>query len=146
MHFISKFVGYKPSVGILILRLGVGIVFLVHGIAKLGDIAGTAGFFSSIGIPMATFSAWVVALVETVGGAALILGLGTHIAAALLIIVMLVAIFAAKWSRGFVGGYEFDLVLLTSLLSLVFGGAGKYSLDAKCKCTVCETTQISTKE
>lgn len=138
MHFVSKLVGNRPNAAVLVLRLVVGLVFLVHGIQKLGGMDQTIGFFQAIGIPAAVFFAWVVALVETLGGIALILGIGTHIASVLLAIVMLVAIFSVKLGKGFSGGYEFDLVLLASLIGFILNGAGKISLDAKCKCDTCQ--------
>jgi putative oxidoreductase len=123
----------KPDTGLLLLRLSVGVIFLVHGVLKLQDMAGTAGFFWAIGIPAPEVMSWVVALVESVGGALLILGLWTGLASILLSCVMIVAILKVKWAMGFVGGYEFDLALLAGNLSLLFSGAGKYSLDAKIK-------------
>ncbi len=138
MHGIRKIVGYRPDAGIFILRLVVGIVFAVHGILKLSNMEGTVKFFTMIHIPGAAFFAWVVALVETLGGIALVLGIGTTIAAVLLGIVMIVAIFSAKLKVGFVGGYEFDLTVLAGLIAVLFNGAGKYSLDAKCKCDMCK--------
>ncbi|MBI5126580.1 MAG: DoxX family protein [Candidatus Taylorbacteria bacterium] len=140
MHFVSKLVGHRPNAAVLVLRLVVGLVFLVHGIQKLGGMDQTIGFFQAIGIPAAAFFAWVVALVETLGGIALIIGIGTHIASVLLAVVMLVAIFTVKLSKGFSGGYEFDLVLLASLIGFILNGAGKISLDAKCKCDNCQVT------
>ena len=74
--------------GLLILRLGLGIVMIAHGWPKLNPNgpmkgpAGVAGFLKQLGIPLPTFFAWVVALLETVGAALLILGLGTRILAA----------------------------------------------------------------
>lgn len=138
MKIIQKMCGGRADVGLTILRVVVGIVFLVHGIQKLNGIDMVTGFFTQVGIPAAGFFAWVVALVETIGGAALILGVGTHIAAVLLSVVMLVAIFGVKRKMGFTGGYEFDLTLLAALVGFLFQGAGKYSVDAKfcgaCSC------------
>jgi uncharacterized membrane protein YphA (DoxX/SURF4 family) len=139
MKKFHTFISNQPSIGLLILRVVIGIVFVTHGVMKLNSIDMTAGFFSKIGIPAAGFFAWVVALVETVGGAALILGIGTTIVAILLGIVMLVAIFSAKLSSGFVGGYEFDVTLFAGLASLLLQGSGKYSLDSKfCDCESCQ--------
>lgn len=139
MKKFHTFISNQPNIGLLILRVVIGIVFVTHGVMKLNSIEMTAGFFSKIGIPAAGFFAWVVGLVETVGGVALILGLGTTVVTALLGIVMLVAIFSAKLSAGFISGYEYDLTLLAGLASLLLQGSGKYSLDHKfCNCESCK--------
>lgn len=127
--------------GLLILRLGMGIIFLAHGRPKLpggpmGGPAGFGGFLKQMGVPLPTFLAWVVVLLETVGAVLLILGLGTRLLAVLFAVEMLVAILVAK--RGFmkVGfmaqqttGWEFDFALLAGALALLFTGAGSLALD-----------------
>lgn len=123
-----------------ILRVVIGIIFLVHGLEKFGllggpGLGGVSGFFGSIGIPAAPLMAFVVAVVETLGGLALILGLGTRIASILLAIIMLVAIFAAKLSQGTgltgPGGFELDLALLAGLLALLLLGSGPAALEQR---------------
>ncbi len=61
--------------GLTLLRVTTGVIFFMHGWQKLfvNGIAGTAGFFDSIGIPLATVTAVVVSVLEFAGGAALIL-------------------------------------------------------------------------
>lgn len=120
---------------IIFLRLGVGIIFLVHGVGKLFNvgptalgISGTANFFVGLGIPAPLFFAWVVALVETCGGLAILLGVFTRYAALLLAVDMLIALLVFHWPKGFSilnGGYEFVLLLLLADLSLLLSGAGK---------------------
>ena len=69
---------------------------------------------------------------EFFGGLALVLGLVVRPAAAVLAFTMVVAIFSVHWSKGFfaaAGGYEFALALFTASLSLLFSGAGRYSVD-----------------
>lgn len=121
--------------GITLVRVMVGIVFLVHGLQKLfvSGIGGTAGFFESLAIPLPMVAAVVVTLVEIICGAALILGLATRWAAIPLAIDMLVAILLVHLPNGFIavpnGGYEFALLLLVSNVSLVMAGAGALALD-----------------
>jgi putative oxidoreductase len=123
------------------LRLALGIGFMMHGLQKLGAIDGTnidkvSGFFGSLGFAPATFWAWVVALVETIGGAMVLIGLWTPIAAMLLAIVMLVAILRVHISNGFfvgVGGIELAFANLMMALSLKGLGAGPWSVDAMMK-------------
>src|SRR5207245_9778827 len=82
-HFFSPLSDWGP----LILRLALGILFPFHGWMKLNPKgpmkgpAGFAGFLKQLGVPLPVFFAWVVALLETVGAALLILGLGTRILA-----------------------------------------------------------------
>ena len=120
----------KVNGALLIIRIIVGIIFLAHGIAKFNTgIDATAGFFENIGIPAAGLMAWVVTLIETFGGAALIFGIGTELAAALLIMVMIGAMITVKFGMGLIGGYELDLGLIAALIPLLVQGAGKYSLS-----------------
>lgn len=123
---------YAPT----ILRIVVGIVFLAHGVQKLQGIEGIVGFFGFLGIPAPDIMAWVVALVETLGGLALIIGFGTRYAAALLAMVMLVAIATFKASIGLIAapdagtaGYELDGTLLAANIVLLILGGGALSLD-----------------
>ncbi len=116
----------------LVLRLAVGAVFIVHGYSKVVDVAAFEGMLASISVPLPAFFAWVVTLVELLGGAALILGLLTHWAAKLIAIDMLVAILLIHWKNGFMvsgGGAEFALVLFAAAVALTITGAGKWSVD-----------------
>ena len=112
--------------GLVPLRLVVGLVFVVHGAQKLFvfGLGGAAGFMAKVGIPWPFLAAVVVIAVEILGGLALILGLGTRLAAALLAIDMVVAILAVRLAAGFVGGFEFELTLLAASLSLALLGGG----------------------
>ncbi|KSU86968.1 DoxX family protein [Priestia flexa] len=116
------------TIGTFFIRVVLGLTFFIHGLSKFqGGIDGTVGFFESIGIP--GFMAYVVAIIELIGGVAVIVGLGTRIVAALFVFVMLGAIFTAKLGAPFVGGYELDIALLAMSLHLVFAGSGALSLD-----------------
>ncbi|MEI4770967.1 DoxX family protein [Psychrobacillus sp. FJAT-51614] len=119
----------------LMLRVILGISFFVHGLVKFqGGIENTVGWFDSIGIPGVL--AYVVALIEMVGGFALIIGLGTRIVSALISLVMIGAIFTAKLSVGFLGdgqtpgaGYELDLAFLAIALFLAINGSKMLAVD-----------------
>lgn len=118
----------KSSLGLLFMRIGVGAIFIAHGWSKLQDIAGTTAFFQSINIPMPEIFAWVVALVELVGGIALVLGLWVKLVGLLLAIIMAVAIINVKWPAGGFGASEYEFVLLMVNLGFMFTGAGSYSV------------------
>jgi putative oxidoreductase len=125
----------SQSWGPTLLRIMVGVVFLMHGRQKLFVFGfhGVAGMFGHIGIPFPTFFAVVVTLLEFLGGAALIFGLFTRWISLLLACDMLVAVLAVKLKGGFMGpgGFEFELLLLVASLSLALTGPGAASLDAR---------------
>lgn len=114
--------------GLFLLRLALALVFIAHGWAKLNGLEATEAFFSNVGIPAASSMAVLVGLVEFLGGLAMLLGVFTSWAGGLLAVVMLVAILQVKLSKGFLGGYEFDLTLLLAALSLIFLGAGDWTV------------------
>ena len=118
--------------GLLIIRLAAGIIFLMHGYGKLTgnpSIEMFTGMLGGMGIPMPMFFAWVVALVEFLGGIALILGLFTRPAGALLAIDMLVALTMAKKLK--FPGADIDLALLSISIALAMTGPGMFSVAAK---------------
>ena len=103
------------------------IVFIAHGIPKFYDTLGGYGFFQSISLPPELFIP--IALLEVIGGLAILFGILTRIASALFIIEMIGAIVTAKLSKGFVGGYEFELLLISIFLTLLILGPGKISIE-----------------
>jgi putative oxidoreductase len=70
-----------------------------------------------------------IALLEVIGGLAILFGILTRIASALFLIEMIGAIVTAKLSKGFIGGYEFELLLISICLTLVILGPGKISIE-----------------
>lgn len=120
-----------------LLRVVLGVIFAYHGYLKLfvpGGFVGTVGFFTALGIPLPTYSALLVAVVEFVGGLFLLLGMVTKWSSLLLIIDMLVAFFMVHLKNGFLvskGGYEFVLLILAALLVVLVNGAGKLSVGKK---------------
>ncbi|KGJ95907.1 DoxX family protein [Colwellia psychrerythraea] len=117
-----------------ILRLTLGIIFIGHGWGKLfaeGNPAGFAGWLGSMGLEPSYLLAIAAGLAETVGGLLLITGFFTRAAASSLVIVMLVAIYFVHIDAGMFGkgGYEFQLLLLAGVVSLLIQGGGKYSID-----------------
>ena len=123
------------SWGVTLLRLIVGIVFMMHGGEKLFvyGIHGVVGYFGSIGVPSPALFAPVVTAVEFLGGAAMILGLATRWVAVLLAIDIIGVILAAKLSGGFFApaGFEYELTLMVANLSLLLTGPGAASLDSR---------------
>jgi putative oxidoreductase len=126
------------EIGLVLLRLTVGLTLAVHGAQKLFGWFGGLGldatgqFFETLGFLPGRRHAFVAGFAETGGGLLLVLGLFTPIAAALICGVMLVAM-AVNIKKGFFaqnGGYEYALVLSVAALSVAFTGPGSLSLDA----------------
>src|SRR4051794_31008282 len=117
----------KNEIGALILRVTLGALFLIHGIAKFqGGIDNIVGWFESFGLP--GFMAYGVALVEIIGGIALIIGLATRFISALFALLMIGATLKVKLSVGLLGngqmaGYELDLAFLAIAVYLVINGS-----------------------
>ncbi|WP_409343089.1 DoxX family protein [Paenibacillus sp. MBLB4367] len=110
----------KQSLFFTLMRVVVGIIFLAHGIDKLeSGLDNISSWFGSVGLP--PFLAFLVAYVEMLGGAALIVGLGSRWAAIAFAVIMVGAIVTVKLPAGLLGdgksaGYEIDLALLTASL------------------------------
>ena len=123
----------QQALGIAILRVLTGIVFLVHGHQKVFGfgIAGVQGLFTKMGAPLPMVTGPLVAFLEFFGGIALIIGLLTRLTALGFAIDMLGAILIVHGKNGFSGpgGYELVLVLFTASLALAFAGPGALSVD-----------------
>jgi len=118
----------NKDVALLLLRIGVGIIFIYAGWGKLTGIENVQGFFGNIGIPLPGLMAWVVAIVEFVGGIMVLAGAYIRIPAILLAIIMVVAILTTKLGEPF-PAYRVDLLLLLMSASLALMGPGSYSVD-----------------
>lgn len=131
---LSGWKGYERYAPLL-MRLSIGLVMLLSGWRKVTDLAGVTTFFTSIGIPMPGLLAPVVAYVELIGGALLLVGLGTRVIGLLFAVIMVVAALSAKWAGATkTGALDFNQVRLEYLilmgsLALVFSGAGALSVD-----------------
>ncbi|MDR6999858.1 DoxX family protein [Neobacillus niacini] len=123
----------KNEIGALILRVTLGALFLIHGIVKFqGGIENIVGWFDSIGLP--GFMAYGVALLEIIGGVALIIGLATRLVSALFALLMIGATLKVKLSVGLLGngemaGYELDLAFLAIAIYLAINGSSVLSVS-----------------
>lgn len=115
--------------GLLLLRLALGVIFISHGYPKLTYPNAMHGMFVQHGLP--AYFVTIAAVLEVFGGGLIILGFMTRIAALLLAMEMAVAI----WKVHSVGGlmavhnYEFPLALAAACFALATVGAGRASVD-----------------
>lgn len=129
--------GVNPELGMAILRIVLGVVFLTHGSHRLfvGGVGPAADSFATLGIPMAGFAAWFITLLEVGGGIALLLGWMTSAFSVLLIVEMMTGIVLVHGARGWFvvragqGGVEFNVLIVAGLLALILVGPGSGALD-----------------
>lgn len=124
------------DLALLLIRVVIGVTMIMHGYNHWrggGKIAGTAGWFSSLGLRHGTLQAWLSVVTEIAAGILLIVGLLTPFACAAVVSVMLVAGLLAHRPNGFFifrEGYEYVLVLAVVSIALGLLGPGDVSIDA----------------
>lgn len=125
------------NLALLILRVAVGVVMFAHGYNHIfggGKIAGTAGWFESLGMKPGKVHAWVASLAEVAAGVGLVTGLLMPLCGAAVLGTMLVAWITNHRSNGFFifrpgEGYEYVMTLCAVGFALAVVGAGEWSLD-----------------
>jgi len=132
--------------GVLLLRVALGVIFVMHGYLGLVVIgpAGIAGYTIRLGFPpgLAALLAWYHIAAHLAGGGLLVLGLWTRWAALAQVPSMASATFLLHWKQGFfmkglvlgsgqavAGGYEFPLLVLVATIALIFLGGGALAVD-----------------
>jgi putative oxidoreductase len=129
MSFLDRL---GASYAALVLRFGVGGIFLIHGISKLQTgLRGVTGFFGSLGIPLPGVGATVVMTVETLGALCVILGIVTRSWAACMAIEMVVVIVVASLPGH--RGFELEALLLAGAVALIILGDGAISVGSRIK-------------
>jgi putative oxidoreductase len=118
-HLIQRRLDTLQFAAPLLTRLVVGIAFFYSGHGKLQNLDGTTSFFRDLGIPFPAANALFISSLEYIGGALLIVGLGTRIFAALLSSTMIVALFTAD-KASFVKNFPADLSDVTPVMFLLF--------------------------
>jgi uncharacterized membrane protein YphA (DoxX/SURF4 family) len=120
------------DIGLLILRIGVGAAMIQAGLIKALDFGTTTGFMEAGGWKMATLGALMVTVAETAGGIGLVLGLLTPLSACAVVGAMICA-WAVNVSQGAFWSEPFNVpfLLFIGAATLLFAGAGEYSVDAK---------------
>jgi uncharacterized membrane protein YphA (DoxX/SURF4 family) len=122
---------------VTVLRVLVGLTFLLTGLPKVQNLAGFTGFVASLGFPAPGVFAAVVVALEVIGGLLLIVGLGTRWISALYMVEMLITTLMVKLPNvGFIAeqgkpgvGAELDLLLLAGAFILLTHGSGPLSIE-----------------
>jgi len=125
-----KFLSFLEPLGLLSLRVSLGIIFFSHGYPKLAHLGGgMQSFFVQHGLP--GYFANLSGVLEVFGGMLLVLGLFTRPAALLLTVEMAVAIWKVHSGGGYlaVHDYEFPLAVAAGCFALATVGAGMISMD-----------------
>ncbi|MEN9912813.1 MAG: hypothetical protein RLY66_221 [Candidatus Parcubacteria bacterium] len=128
MKIINNPSWFNKDAGILLVRIALATVFIFAGVAKLMVINDIIGFFAVIGIP--AWLTWIVAIVETLGGVAMLLGIYTRFFGVGLAIIMATAYFTVHMQQGFAASQPV-IVLFLIALAVVATGPGKYALKKK---------------
>jgi putative oxidoreductase len=120
-------------------RLLLAFLFLASGLSSLGNIAGAADYFSSLGLPVPSFLAWATCLFELAAGVLVVIGLQTRAAAILLAAFSIAAGFIGHFGQGgedpalaFMHDQALmkDVAIAGGFLALAVAGAGQWSADA----------------
>ena len=127
----TTFFPTQPDIAATIARIAVGLLFLVHGVPKVRNLKGTMAWVKGTGFPGGAAFAALFAVLEFLGGIALVLGFLTQVAAVLFVLEMIATSIFSKTKLGkkFVLGYELDAVYLLLALTVALLGPGPWSLD-----------------
>jgi len=110
------------------IRAAMGAIFIVHSLKKFDS--GWQEWLISVGIPPEM--QLPIALAELIGGVFLLVGVLTRISASIFAVILLGAIFHIRWEKGFFvsqGGWEWDLIMLAAVLTIIVAGPGRISIS-----------------
>ncbi|MGI9352062.1 MAG: DoxX family protein [Rhizobiaceae bacterium] len=119
---------------LLVARILLATIFILAGLNKFGNIAGTAGYIGSVGLPMGVFLAWATAIFEVVAGIAILVGFQTKLISWALAAFCIVS--ALIFHNSLADQMQFILFMKNfaiagGFLALSVAGAGGFSFDAK---------------
>lgn len=125
-----RFLDRLQPLGILVLRVILGVIMIAHGKEKVfGGMAHHVQTVIHLGMP--GWMAYLSAGAEFFGGILVLAGLFTRFAALAICINMCVAIAGVHWKNGLMGagGYQFPISLAAIAFALIFFGGGPIALD-----------------
>jgi putative oxidoreductase len=141
---IKKCSWVNTDAGLLVLRIGIGFVFILAGWMKVAHLGQTVAMFGQMGFN--AFWTYVASFTELLGGIAILLGAWTRIAAVLLTITMAVAVYVTRANTGMM---MTPLILIFANVTLFLTGGGAYSLAKKMcgcgTCTMCKDADVAPK-
>lgn len=120
--------------GLFLLRAGLAVIFLYHGVPKILDLPGTIRSFEGMGIPGPALTATIATIVEAPAGLAMLLGVGVEIAGVLMAMVLVGAILTFHLPNGFyfgANGFEYQFFLTVAALAVAVTGPGAYALGRR---------------
>ena len=123
----------NPDLGLLILRVVLGIIMIYHGWPKVTNLGGTIEGMAGMGVPAPAVAAIFATVAEVVGGLLMVLGAFTDIAGLMFAIDMLGAITFVHAKNGFSvakGGIEWPLLLVAAALAIALAGPGRYAVGS----------------
>lgn len=133
MTIAATFLSFPISIdaAATLARIGLGIMFILHGWPKIKDVKATTGWVKKTGWPAGATFAVLFTLLEFFGGIALIVGFLTQFVGVLIALEMVAtSIFSKKQLRKkLIGGYELDVAYLVLAVVIAFLGPGPWSLD-----------------
>jgi len=110
------------------IRAAMGTIFIVHSLKKFDP--GFQEGMVNMGLPPEM--QLPLALAEFIGGICLVVGVLTRVAASIMAVILLGAIFHIRWENGFFisnGGWEWDLIMLAAVLTIIVAGPGRISIS-----------------
>ena len=138
----SKIQHYGPVIGRVLLAL----LFIISGFGILTGISGTAGYYASIGIPLASLAAILVLVVKIGGGLMVALGAHAREGAWALIIFTGIATLIAHTGEGQMVAALKNLAIMGGLLMVAVYGPGPLSVQDKCPCPPCKKSKAKKDE
>ena len=115
--------------GHALLRITIGLLFLVAGVGKLTDPSKVTGMLTSLGFPISAVFAWILIIAEVLGGALILVGYKIKYSAwALAIVLAIASILVVIPNQGFSSStFYFHLIGIAGLISLSLTGPGKWA-------------------
>ena len=126
INSLSRF-WYQRSLGLLLIRVATGFIFLEHGWSKIHNVGMVSGMMVHMGVVAPSFFGPFISWLEVLGGLMMIFGILTRPVAVALGIEMLFAIFLTGFGHG-LGAHDLELMLMASSFGIALAGSGRFSL------------------